>query len=316
MFENNAVTTLLGIKYPLFQGGMAWVADAGLAAAVTNAGGLGIIAAMNSNSQQIKEQIRKARTLTDGVFGVNIMLMSPFAGEVARAVIEEKVPVVTTGAGSPAKYMKDWLAAGIRVIPVVPSVAYAKMMERSGACAVIAEGSEAGGHIGETTTMCLIPQVCDAVKIPVIAAGGIADGRGAAAAFMLGASGLQLGTRFLLCKECGAHENYKAQVKSASDIQTMVTGRKFGHPVRALKSKLTRAYAELEKSPDATAEALEQMTAGALRKAVQTGDLESGCFMAGQCAGLMSDELTASEIITGIFAEAESLLRGGSKCLR
>jgi len=220
---------------------------------------------------------------------------------------------VTTGAGSPAKYMKDWLAAGIKVIPVVASVAYARMMERSGACAVIAEGTEAGGHIGEVTTMCLVPQVCDAVKIPVIAAGGIADGRGVAAAFMLGASGVQCGTRFLLCRECSAHENYKKLVASASDIQTTITGRRFGHPVRSLKSKLTREYSSIENAPDASLERLESMTAGALRRAVKEGDLEGGCFMAGQCAGLIREELSAAEIAESLFKEAAALLGSGGR---
>jgi enoyl-[acyl-carrier protein] reductase II len=230
------ICDLLGIEYPIIQGGMAWIADADLAGAVSNAGGLGLIAAMSADAEWLRQQIRKAKQITDKPFGVNIMLMSPHADEVARVVIEEGVQVVTTGAGSPVKYMKDWLAAGIKVIPVVPSTAIAKLMERNGASAVVAEGGEAGGHVGDLTTMTLIPQVCDAVNIPVIAAGGIADGRGVAAAFMLGAVGVQLGTRFIASKECNVHTVYKQKVIKAKDIDTIVTGKRLGHPVRCLKT--------------------------------------------------------------------------------
>lgn len=302
--------SLLGIAYPVIQGGMAWVADAELAAAVSNAGGLGLIAAMNSNAEQLRAQIRRARELTDKPFGVNIMLMSPFAAEVARTVCEENVPVVTTGAGNPSVYMKDWLAAGIKVIPVVPSSGLARMVERRGACAVVAEGCEAGGHIGELTTMALIPQVCDAVDIPVIAAGGIADGRGAAAAFMLGASGIQMGTRFLTAKECNIHPEYKNKVLAAKDIDTIVTGRRLGHPVRSLKTAFSREMASLEYRSDITNEQLEEMGAGSLRKAAVEGDMACGSVMAGQVAGLVSDEPTCAEIVRGIMADAEKIIRG------
>ena len=299
------ICDLLGIEYPIFQGGMAWVANASLASAVSNAGGLGIIAAMNSNAEQLVAEINKTRELTDKPFAVNIMLMSPFADEVAQVVIDLKVPIVTTGAGSPSKYMPAWQEAGIKVIPVIASTAHAIMMEKRGAVAVIAEGCEAGGHIGELTTMTLVPQVCDVVKIPVIAAGGIADGRGVTAAFMLGAKGVQLGTRFLVAKECTIHQNYKDKVLAAKDIDTIVTGKKFGHPVRALKSPFTRKFAELELSADK--ETLEQFGTGSMRKATE-GDLQEGSFMAGQCAGLVKKEQTCKEIIEEIFSEVPSWL--------
>lgn len=316
MFKENSITKLLGIKYPIFQGGMAWVANAELASAVSNAGGLGIIAAMSSNGEQLREEIKKCKAKTGKIFGVNIMLMSPFADEVAKVVIEEGIKVVTTGAGNPSKYMKDWTENGIKVIPVVPSVAYARLMERAGACAVVAEGSEAGGHIGETTTMCLIPQIVDAVKIPVIAAGGIADGRGMAATFMLGANGVQVGTRFLTCSECTISDEYKKQVLKAGDIQTVVTGRRLGHPVRSLKSRLMRDYLDAERDMTVTDEELEKKTAGALRIAVQHGDLEKSCFMAGQVAGLIKDELSAKDIIESIVSQASEILNKGSLCLK
>lgn len=306
------ICELLGIRYPIFQGGMAWVAEANLAAAVSNAGGLGIIAAMNSNAAQLREQIQKARTLTDKPFGVNVMLMSPFVEEVARVVAEEKIAVVTTGAGNPTKYMPAWIEAGVKVIPVVPSTAIAKMVARSGATAVIAEGGESGGHVGELTTMALVPQVCDVVDIPVIAAGGIADGRGVAAAFMLGAVGVQLGTRFLVAKECVIHQNYKDKILAARDIDTTTTGKRLGHPVRSLKTPFTRGYLEKEYDSSVSNEELEALGAGALRKAAMEGDVKNGCFMAGQVASMVREEATCQEIITSLFSEAEEILRGAT----
>lgn len=261
------ICDLLGIEYPIFQGGMAWVSDASLAGAVSNAGGLGIIAGMNSNGEQLREQIRKIREITNKPYGVNVMLMSPYADEVAQVVVEEKVPVVVTGAGLPSKYIKTWVENGLKVVPVVPSVAIARMCERMGACAVVAEGGESGGHVGDLTTMALTPQVVDAVKIPVLAAGGIGDGRGVAAALMLGAKGVQVGTRFLVATECTIHENYKQRVLKAKDIDTIVTGRRLGHPVRGLKSPVTRRMQDLEYSADFTAEEFEKMGVGAMRKA-------------------------------------------------
>lgn len=309
------ICEMLGIRYPIFQGGMAHVSDGRLAAAVSEAGGLGIISAMSRDGAYLTEQIQLARSLTDKPFGVNIMLMSPFIDEVAETVAREKVAVVTTGAGNPSKYMETWLAAGIKVIPVVAASAMAKMMERTGACAVIAEGGESGGHIGEVTTMALVPQVVDAVSIPVLAAGGIADGRGIAAAFMLGAVGVQVGTRFLVAKECGIHQNYKDMVLKASDISTIVTGRKLGHPVRSLKNPLTRKYAKAEYT-DLPEEDLEKMTVGALRRAAVEGDEKEGCFLAGQIAGLVKKEQTAAEIIEEMFTEAEQILGGTAKWIQ
>lgn len=307
---------LLGITYPVLQGGMAWVADASLAAAVSNAGGLGIIAAMNADSAWLVAEINKARNLTDRVFGVNIMLMSPFADEVAKTVVEQGIKVVTTGAGNPAKYMKEWIAAGIKVVPVVPSVGVARFVAKRGASAVIAEGGESGGHVGDLTTMVLVPQVCDAVDIPVIAAGGIADGRGAAAAFMLGAEGIQMGTRFLAASECNVHPTYKQKILKASDIDTIATGRRLGHPVRALKTTFTMDYARMEYNPDITNEELEKMGGGALRLAVREGDEKMGCFMAGQCAALVKSEQPAETIIKEVFSQAEALLTKGNKWLQ
>ena len=307
---NSTLTRDLGIAYPIFQGGMAWVSDAQLAAAVSNAGGLGIISAMNLNAEYLREQIRKCRTLTDKPFGVNIMLMSPFVTEVAQVCTEEKPAVVTTGAGLPNAYMKDWLAAGIRVIPVVPSTAMARLVERAGAYAVIAEGGESGGHIGDLSTMTLVPQVVDCVSIPVIAAGGIADGRGAAAAFMLGASGVQCGTVFLCAQECNIHENYKKKVLGAKDIDTIVTGKRLGHAVRSIRNPFTREYSKKEYDSNISGEELEAMGVGALRKAALDGDLQNGCFLAGQCSALVRDVLPAEEIIKSIFAGAERLLSG------
>lgn len=304
---------LLNIQYPIFQGGMAWIADASLAAAVSNAGGLGIIAAMNANADWLREEIHKARQLTDKAFGVNIMLMSPFADEVSDLVIEEKIPVVVTGAGNPGKYMKKWVAAGIKVIPVVASTAMAKLVERSGAFAVIAEGGESGGHIGELTTMTLVPQVCDAVNIPVLAAGGIADGRGIAAALMLGACGVQCGTRFLVAEECTVHQNYKNKILKAKDIDTIATGKRLGHPVRCLKNPFTRDLFKQEYNPNISDEELEKMGAGALRKAAKEGDEKNGNFMAGQCAAMVHKEQPAKEMIEEMFAEAEQILRGASQ---
>ncbi|MBO4374286.1 MAG: enoyl-[acyl-carrier-protein] reductase FabK [Lachnospiraceae bacterium] len=306
--KDNPVCKMLGIEYPVFQGGMAWVADAELAAAVSNAGGLGLIAAMNSNGEQLREQIKKAKTLTDKVFGVNLMLMSPFIEEAVNVVCEEKIQVVTTGAGNPAKYMERLKGAGVKVICVVASVALAVMCERMGAVAVVAEGCESGGHVGETTTMALVPQVVDAVKIPVIAAGGIADGRGMAAAFMLGASAVQMGTRFLTAKECNIHQNYKDKVIKAKDIDTIVTGKKLGHPVRALKNSMTREFSKKEQDPATTSDELEAMGAGALRRAVQEGDVKEGSMMCGQIAGLINDEPTCAQIITGICESAAKLI--------
>ena len=303
----------LNIQYPIFQGGMAWIADASLAAAVSNAGGLGIIAAMNANADWLREEIHKARQLTDKAFGVNIMLMSPFADEVSDLVIEEKIPVVVTGAGNPGKYMKKWVAAGIKVIPVVASTAMAKLVERSGAFAVIAEGGESGGHIGELTTMTLVPQVCDAVNIPVLAAGGIADGRGIAAALMLGACGVQCGTRFLVAEECTVHQNYKNKILKAKDIDTIATGKRLGHPVRCLKNPFTRDLFKQEYNPNISDEELEKMGAGALRKAAKEGDEKNGSFMAGQCAAMVHKEQPAKEMIEEMFAEAEQILRGASQ---
>lgn len=312
--NNNRICKLLKTKYPLIQGGMAWVADASLAAAVSNGGGLGLIAGGSMPPDLLRDQIRKARELTDKPFGVNIMLMSPFAADLAQVVIEEKVDVVTTGAGSPGKFIDGWKAAGIVVIPVVASVAYAKRMENLGADAVVAEGTEAGGHIGDLTTMVLVPQIVDAVSIPVIAAGGIADGRGVAAAMMLGAEGVQVGTRFLVSNECNIHEYYKQLVLKARDIDTQVTGRSGGHPVRTLKNKLSRKLLELEKN-GATFEELEAITVGSLRKAVLDGDKDEGSFMAGQSAGLVRSCQPAAEIIEELFNQAAKLLSSAAEVL-
>lgn len=290
------ITELLGIEYPVIQGGMAWVADAQLAANVSKAGGIGFIGAANAPAEWVREQIHIARQITDKPFGVNVMLLSPHADEVAAVVSEEKVAAVTTGAGNPAKYMEMWKNSGIRVIPVVASVALARMMEKCGADAVVAEGMESGGHIGEQTTMSLVPQVVDAVSVPVIAAGGIGDGRGMAAAFMLGAQAVQIGTRFIVAKECNVHQAYKDRVIQARDIDSEVTGRSTGHPVRSLRNQMTRKYQALEKE-GAGFEELELLTLGALRKAVVDGDVKNGTVMAGQIAGLIKKEQTCSEII-------------------
>jgi len=303
-----ALCELLGIRHPILQGGMAWVSDARLAAAVSNAGGLGIISAMNLDADYLRAQIHECRALTDAPFGVNVMLMSPHADAVARVVLEERVPVVTTGAGLPGAHMKSWVPAGIKVIPVVPSTAIARRVARDGAAAVIAEGCESGGHIGELTTMALVPQVVDAVDIPVIAAGGIADGRGVAAALMLGACGVQCGTRFLLAQECGISRTYKDKVLAARDIDTAVTGRRLGHPVRALRNQFTRQFGELEADPSISNEEIERFGAGALRKAAVEGDADRGSFCAGQIAALVNREQPAAEIIEEMMRKAEHLL--------
>ena len=303
------ITELLGIQYPIIQGGMAWVAEHHLAAAVSEASGLGLIGAANAPAEWVREQIHAAKNLTEQPFGVNIMLMSPYADEVAQVVAEEGVKVVTTGAGSPEKYMERWKQSGIRVIPVVASVALAKRMERCGADAVVAEGCESGGHVGESTTMALVPQVVDAVQIPVIAAGGIADGRGIAAAFMLGAKAVQMGTRFIATQEAQVHESYKNQVLRAKDIDTRVTGRSTGHPVRALRNEMTKRYLELEQE-GASFEELEQLTLGGLRRAVVEGDVRMGSMMAGQCAGLVREILPCSELVPQLMQEAKACMKG------
>ena len=305
------VTALLGIEYPIIQGGMAWVAEHNLAAAVSEAGGLGLIGGANAPGEVVREEIRKARELTDKPFGVNVMLMSPFADDVAKVVVEEGIKVVTTGAGNPGKYMEMWKNAGIKVIPVVASVALARMMEKGGADAVVAEGTESGGHIGDQTTMSLVPQVADAVSIPVIAAGGIADGRGIAAAFMLGAEAVQMGTRFVVAKESIVHQNYKDRSIKAKDIDSAVTGRSHGHPIRSLRNQMTREYLKMEQE-GRPFEELEYLTMGTLRKAVMEGDVMHGTVMAGQIAGMVKKEQTCKEMISEMTAEAEKLLSGTS----
>ncbi len=310
------ICDILGIQYPIFQGGMAWVADADLAAAVSEAGGLGIIAGMNMNGEQLRAEIRKLREKTQKPFGVNVMLMSPFTAEVVEVVIEEKVPVVTTGAGNPLPYIKRWIDAGVKVIPVVASVSLAKMVAKRGATAVVAEGGESGGHIGEANTMPLVPQVVDGVDIPVIAAGGIADGRGVAAAFALGAEGVQMGTRFLVAKECNIHATYKEKVLKANDSGTVVNGRRVGHPARALKNPFTRAFAEKERDLTATDEEIMTLGTGALRKAVKEGDWENGSFLCGEVAGLVNKEQTCKEMIEEIMAETENILKNAADRVR
>lgn len=300
------VNELLGTKYPIIQGGMAWVAEHHLAAAVSEAGGLGIIGAGGAPAEFVREQIKKAKEITDKPFGVNIMLMNPEADAIAQVIVDEGVRVVTTGAGNPAKYMEMWKAAGVKVIPVIASVAMAKMMERGGADAVVAEGMESGGHIGSTTTMALVPQVVDAVSIPVIAAGGIADGRGIAAALMLGAEGVQMGTRFVVAKESIVHGNYKERVIKARDIDSEVTGMSTGHPIRVLRNQMSRQYLKLEKE-GADFEELERLTLGSLRKAVMEGDVVGGSIMAGQIAGLVKKEQACQEIIDELVSETEAL---------
>ncbi|MBD8930565.1 MULTISPECIES: enoyl-[acyl-carrier-protein] reductase FabK [Clostridia] len=308
-YMKTEVTELLGIEYPIIQGGMAWVAEYHLAAAVSEAGGLGIIGASSAPADWVREQVREAKKLTDKPFGVNIMLLNPNADEVAKVIVEEGVQVVTTGAGNPEKYMEMWKAAGVKVIPVVASVAQAVRMERCGADAVVCEGCEAGGHIGESTTMVLVPQVADAVSIPVIAAGGIADGRGVAAAFMLGAKAVQVGTHFVVTEESQVHENYKERILKAKDIDTKVTGRTTGHPVRALRNQMTREYLKKE-AAGASFEELELMTLGGLRKAVVEGDVTTGSVMAGQSAGMVKEKMTCAQLIQKLNNEAEYLLKG------
>lgn len=303
----NRLCELLGIEYPIIQGGMAWVATAELAAAVSNGGGLGLIAAGGAPADAVREQIRKCRELTDKPFGVNVMLMSPFAEEVMEVVIEEKPAVVATGAGNPGKYIENLKAAGIKILPVIASVAMAQKMEKMGADAVIAEGTEAGGHIGEITTMCLTPQVVDAVNIPVVCAGGIADVRGAVAAFALGADGIQVGTRFICSDECIAHENYKQAVIKAKDRDAVVTGRSTGAPVRALKNKLTKEYQRLEKE-NASAEEIEQLGVGGLRKAFMEGDTQMGSLMAGQSAAMVKRIEPCADIIRSYFENVDDIL--------
>ena len=306
----------IGIEYPIFQGGMAWVSEHILAAAVSNAGGLGIISAMNAPGEYLRKEIRACREMTDRPFGVNVMLMSPHAPEVAKVILEEKVPVVTTGAGLPGVYMKEWVPAGIKVVPVVPSVAIAKRVAREGATAVIAEGCESGGHVGELTTMALVPQVVDAVDVPVLAAGGIADGRGIAAAFMLGARGVQVGTRFLCANECQVHPNYKKKILAARDIDTVVTGKRLGHPVRCLKNPFARSFGQMEYDSSLTNEEIEAFGAGSLRKAAVEGDMENGSIMAGQIAALVKEEQPAARIIREMFAQAEQLLAEAAKWVK
>ncbi|MBR3268484.1 MAG: nitronate monooxygenase [Oscillospiraceae bacterium] len=298
---------LLGTRYPLMQGGMAHISDARLAAAVSNGGGLGIISAAAGDPQKLAEEIDLARSLTDKPFGVNIMLRSNNIAALAAVIAEKKVAVVTTGAGSPAEFIPMWRAAGVKVIPVISTAAMAQLMQKSGADAVVAEGTESGGHVGEMTTMALVPQVCDAVEIPVIAAGGIADGRGFAAAVMLGACGVQIGTRFLAATECTVHPEYKARLLKAKDTSTVVTGKRLGHPVRSLKSPFSRAYAKAEYT-DISDEELEAMAVGTLRAAVAEGDAKRGCFLAGQISGLVNKEQPAAEMIAEIMQEAKALL--------
>lgn len=304
------LTKLLGVQYPIIQGGMAWIADASLASAVSNGGGLGLISAMNANAEWVRGEIRKCRTMTDKPFGVNIMLMSPYADEVAQMVAEEKVAVVTTGAGNPSRFVKMWKEAGIKILPVVASTALARMVERAGVDAVIAEGGESGGHVGDLTTMALVPQVADAVHIPVVAAGGIADGRGMVAAFALGACGVQMGTRFLVADECTVSEAYKQKVLAAKDISTTVTGRRLGHPVRAIKTAYMNAYAKLEADSNYPDEKLEAFGAGSLRKAAKDGNVEEGCFLAGQIAGMVNKRQPAAEIIQDVMRKAEEMMEG------
>ena len=301
------IREILGIKYPIIQGGMAWAADASLASAVSNAGGLGLISSINAGTDAVRNEIRKCKELTDKPFGVNIMLQAPNAGEIASMVIEEGVKILTTGAGSPAQYIDAWKEAGIKVIPVIASVAMALKMQALGVVAVVAEGAESGGHVGELHTMSLIPQVADAVDIPVIAAGGICDGRGAAAAFMLGADAIQVGTRFLSAEECTVHQNYKDRIIKATDISTMVTGKTLGHPVRSLKTPFSNTFAKMEADPSVTPEEILAFGTGALRKAVREGD-PNGSYMAGECAGMVKKTEPAKDIVEDIIGGAEKLL--------
>ena len=301
------ICEILGIKYPVFQGGMAWVADASLAAAVSNAGGLGLISSINAGTEAVRNEIRKCKELTDKPFGVNIMLQAPNAGEIAKMVVEEGVKILTTGAGSPAQYMEEWKAAGIKVIPVIASVALALKMQAIGATAVVAEGAESGGHVGELHTMPLVPQVVDALDIPVIAAGGICDGRGVAAALMLGADGVQVGTRFLCAEECTVNQAYKDKILKASDVSTIVTGKTLGHPVRSLKTPFSKTFAKMESDPNVKPEEILAFGTGALRKAVKEGDT-NGSYMAGECAGMVKKIEPAKAIVEDLVNGAEKLL--------
>lgn len=301
------ICEILGIRYPVFQGGMAWVADASLAAAVSNAGGLGLISSINAGTEAVRNEVRKCREITDRPFGVNIMLQAPNAEEIAHMVIEEGVAIITTGAGSPAKYMPMWKEAGIKVIPVVASVALALKMQQAGADAVVAEGAESGGHVGELHTMSLVPQVVDALDIPVVAAGGICDGRGAAAAFMLGAEAIQVGTRFLSAQECNVHPEYKEKILKATDISTIVTGKSLGHPVRSLKTPFSKIFAKMENDPSVSQEDILAFGSGALRKAVQEGD-RNGSYMAGECAGMVRKIEPAKEIVEDLILGAEKVI--------
>lgn len=305
------ICDMLGIQYPVFQGGMAWVADASLASAVSNAGGLGLISSVNAGTEAVRNEIRKCKELTDKPFGVNIMLQAPNAAEIAEMVIEEGVRILTTGAGSPAKYMEAWKAAGIKVIPVVASVALALKMQAAGADAVIAEGAESGGHVGELHTMALIPQIVDALSVPVIAAGGICDGRGAAAAFMLGAEAIQVGTRFLAAEECTIHQAYKERIIKATDISTIVTGKSLGHPVRSLKTPFSKSFARMESDPSVSHEEILAFGSGALRKAVQEGD-SNGSYMAGECAGMVKKIEPAKAIVEDLIIGAENVMKSVS----
>ncbi|MEZ3419925.1 MAG: nitronate monooxygenase [Bacteroidales bacterium] len=301
------ICDMLGIQYPVFQGGMAWIADASLAAAVSNAGGLGLISSVNAGTEVVRNEVRKCKELTDKPFGVNIMLQAPNAAEIAAMVVEEGVKILTTGAGSPAQYMEMWKAAGIKVIPVVASVALALKMQSAGADAVVAEGAESGGHVGELHTMALVPQIVDALDIPVVAAGGICDGRGAAAAFMLGADAIQVGTRFLAAEECTAHNVYKEKILKATDISTIVTGKTLGHPVRSLKTPFSKSFAKMEADPSVTPEEILAFGTGALRKAVKEGDL-NGSYMAGECAGMVKKIEPAKSIVEDLILGAEKVM--------
>ena len=305
---------MLGIQYPVFQGGMAWVADASLAAAVSNAGGLGLISSINAGTEAVRNEIRKCRELTDKPFGVNIMLQAPNAGEIAHMVVEEGVKILTTGAGSPAQYMPMWKEAGIKVIPVVASVALALKMQSAGADAIVAEGAESGGHVGELHTMPLIPQIVDAVQIPVIAAGGICDGRGVAAAFMLGADAIQVGTRFLSAEECTIHQEYKDKILKATDVSTIVTGKSLGHPVRSLKTPFSRTFSKMENDPSVNQDEILAFGAGALRKAVQEGD-KNGSYMAGECAGMVKKIEPAKAIVEDLILGAVEVIKESLKRL-
>lgn len=307
MIMKNRICEMLGIKYPVFQGGMAWIADASLASAVSNAGGLGLISSVNAGTEAVRNEIRKCREMTDKPFGVNIMLQAPNAAEIAQMVIEEGVKILTTGAGSPTPYMEAWKEAGIKVIPVVASVALALKMQSAGADAVVAEGAESGGHVGELHTMALIPQIVDALDIPVIAAGGICDGRGAAAAFMLGAEAIQAGTRFLSAEECNVHQVYKEKILKASDISTTVTGKTLGHPVRSLKTPFSKKFARMEADPNVTPEEILAFGSGSLRKAVQEGDI-NGSYMAGECAGMVRKIEPAKDIVEDLILGAERII--------